>query len=73
MTAALGCPRLRGTTAADMTRWAIACRASAAVLDLEGCHVDAEHLRELAAAAERRAVRLSGHHRPRGLTPGGLQ
>lgn len=52
-------PPLRGTTTADLTHWAIACRASAVILELEGQPDAAAHLRDLAAAAERRAARLA--------------
>lgn len=54
-----GCPpRLRGINPTDLACWAIACRASAAVLDLEGHDAPAARLRRVAAAADRWATRL---------------
>ena len=56
----VGCPpRLHGPTPGDLVHWAIACRASAAVLDLEGQRERAVHLRGLAEAADRRIARLA--------------
>lgn len=51
-------PPLRGSDLASLVRWAIACRASAGVLDLEGQPERAAHLRQLAETADRRSDRL---------------
>ncbi|MDN5796669.1 MAG: hypothetical protein L0H79_13065 [Intrasporangium sp.] len=48
-------PPLRGLTAWHLGRFAIDCRASAVVLDLQGHPDHASHLHALAAAAARRA------------------
>ena len=48
-------PPLRGNSSTHLCRFAIACRASAIVLDLQGHPRHATHLRVLAAAATRQA------------------
>jgi hypothetical protein len=49
-------PPLRGHTAWHLRRFAVACRSSAIVLDLQGHPDHATHLRALAAAADGRAA-----------------
>lgn len=49
-------PPLRGHTAWHLLRFAIACRSSAIVLDLQGHPDHATHLRALATAADNRAA-----------------
>jgi hypothetical protein len=56
-------PPLRGVSAEQQRRFAIACRACAVVLDLEGHQGHAAHLRELAQDAEQAAA--AGAERPR--------
>ena len=51
-------PPLRGHSPEHLTRFAIACRASAIVLDLQGHPRHASRLRDLAAAAEDRATQI---------------
>jgi len=53
-------PPLRGHSPWHLSRFAIACRASAIVLTLQGCPDHAGHLRRLAAAADTLARRRSG-------------
>ena len=56
MTAPGAPPPLRGHTAWHLLRFAIACRSSAIVLDLQGHPAHATHLRALATAADTRAA-----------------
>ena len=56
MTTAGAQPPLRGHTAAHLLRFALACRSSAIVLDLQGHPDHATHLRALATAADTRAA-----------------
>ncbi|KAB7740909.1 hypothetical protein GA707_18605 [Nostocoides sp. F2B08] len=57
-------PPLRGSTPWHLNRFAIACRASAIVLDLQGHPGHAAHLRDLAAAAAHRATQFSAQDHP---------
>ena len=50
----------RGSTLGLLTRFAIACLASAVVLQLQGYPTDAEHLRKLSIVAERLPPCCSG-------------
>ncbi len=50
-------PPLRGHSPHQLERFAIACRASAIVLDLQRYPAHAAHLRRLAAAAEAQSAR----------------
>jgi hypothetical protein len=56
MTTAGAPPPLRGHTAGHLLRFALACRSSAIVLDLQGHPDHATHLRALATAADTRAA-----------------
>lgn len=55
-------PPFRGDTAWALLRFATACRSSAIVLDLQAHPGHADRLRDLSAAAERRAAQLTPDH-----------
>ncbi len=57
-------PPLRGNSSTHLCRSAIACRAFAIVLDLQGHPCHATHLRVLAAAATRQAEQSSTPAQP---------
>ncbi len=57
-------PPLRGNSSWHLARFAIACRASAIVLDLQGHLGPAVHLRDLATTAEHMAAHLTAPDHP---------
>lgn len=57
-------PPLRGDCPSHLSRFAIACRASALVLDLQGHPGEAVHLRAIATAADHRVAQIGTQDRP---------